>query len=296
MTALYITRHVRPKSSPRFGSVIERFFGITTRELIDNIAGNTKLRKNVRQITPQSDPSTHSGLYLSDIYQGLEEYFFSIYDNRKHPVTLQSPRSYFEASLISHGVRPHRLKRYEDILPILMPTAKGRPRDIDPARGLFVNYRFYGHPLLVDLGLKGSNAVVKPLPFDPGRVLVFLKGSWVVCKSKIDDELNRVPDFVRRCLYEEWLIEQRLVRTSHVDSRMKLRELLNELNQKAIENKEYWSNRELHKLVSVMDCTLPVAGPVESKALDRLNDLMGAALANALSSTSVGKLVGGNNA
>jgi putative transposase len=294
LTALFISRHVRPKSSPRFGSVIERFFGITMREFIDNVAGNTKIRKNVRQITPQSDSSTHSGLYLSDLYQGLENYFFNLYDNRKHPVTLQSPRAFFEASLISHGVRPHRLKRYEDLLPILMPTAKGRPRSIDPARGIFVNYRFYGHPLLADLSLKGWNAAVKPIPFDPGRVLVFLRGNWVVCKSKLNDEFSHAPDFVRRCLYEEWLIEQRLVRSSHVDSRMKLRELLNELNQKALDNKEYWRSRELHELVSVSDFSLPTSGPVESHALDRLNDLMGSALANAMCSASVGKLVEDN--
>ena len=67
LTALFIKRHVRPKSAPRFGAVLERMFGVVTRELIDNIAGNTKLRKNVRQLTPQSDPSTHSGLWLMDI-------------------------------------------------------------------------------------------------------------------------------------------------------------------------------------------------------------------------------------
>lgn len=291
LTSLFISRHVRPKSSPRFGAVIERFFGITMKEFIDNVAGTTKLRKNVRQITPQSDPTTHSGLYLADLYQGLEEYFFNIYDNRKHPATLQPPRAFFEASLISHGLRPHRLRRYEDILSILMPTAKGRLRNIDSARGIFVNYRFYGHPLLADLSLNGGNAVVKPIPFDPGRILVFLKGNWIVCKSKLNDELNRVPDFVRRCLYEEWLFEQRLVRISHDESRMKLRTLLNELNRKAIENKEYWKDRELQELVSVAAFPLPVTGPVDSKSLDHLNDLMSAALANALSSASVGRLV-----
>lgn len=291
LTSLFIARHTRPKSSPRFGSVIERIFGITMKEFIDNVAGNTKLRKNVRQITPQSDPTTHSGLYLADLYQGLEEYFFNIYDNRKHPATLQPPRAFYEASCISHGFRLHRLKRYEDILSILMPTAKGRARVIDPARGMFVNYRYYGHPLLTDLSLKGGNAVVKPIPFDPGSVLIFLKGNWVVCKSKLDDELNHAPDFVRRCLYEEWLFEQRLVRLSYDGSRMKLRKLLNELNQKALDNKEYWKNRELHELVSVSDFSLPVAGPAESKAFNRLNDLMGSALANAMRSTSVGKLV-----
>jgi hypothetical protein len=185
LTSLFITRYTRPKSAPRFGAILERMFGIVTRELIDNIAGNTKLRKNIRQVTPGADASVHSGLWLADLYLGLEEYFFTIYENRKHPATLQLPRAHYDASLIAHGRRLHRIRRYNDLLSILMPTAKGRPRTIDPARGIYVNYRYYGHPALTSLSLAGETTLVKPIPFDPGSMLAFLKGNLVVCKSEI---------------------------------------------------------------------------------------------------------------
>ena len=118
------------------------------------------------------------------MYQGLEDYFFKLYDNEKHSTTLQSPSSMFDASFIAHGARPHRLRRYEELMTVLMPTAKGRPRLIDPSRGVYVNYRYYGHPLLASLALGGSTAVVKPLPFDPGSVLVFMKGQWLMCRAR----------------------------------------------------------------------------------------------------------------
>lgn len=290
LTILYIIRHVRPKSAPRFGAILERMFGVVTRELIDNIAGNTKLRKNVRQITPQSDPSTHSGLWMADLYCGLEEYFFGIYDNRKHPATLREPRALFEASFISHGARLHRIRRYEDTLPILMPTAKGRPRVIDPARGINVNYRYYGHPLMATLAMSGTSALVKPIPFDPGTVLAFVKGNWVICQAGIHSDLARAPEIVRRCLFEEWRVEQRLVRASNEDSRMVIKHLQDRLNQKAIDNKEYWREREARDALTTG--TFPLgAAEAESDAVSTLDRMMQQAVASALAQGTRGELV-----
>jgi putative transposase len=275
LTALYIKRYVRAKSAPRFGAILERLFGIVTRELIDNIAGNTKLRKNVRQVSPQADPTTHSGLWLADLYEGLEQYFFSEYDTRKHPTTLREPRAMFDASVITYGMAPHRMRRYDEILSILMPTAKGRPRAIDPARGIYVNYRYYGHPLLTDLSLKGESVIVKPIPFDPGSVLAFMKGHWVVCRTGLHEDLRSAPEVVRRCLFEEWMVEQRLVRASHDDSRAKLRELMERLNQKALENKEYFQEREVRRnLQEVTQFPEDAAVLADSSALRQLNTMV----------------------
>jgi putative transposase len=291
LTALFVTRHVRPKSAPRFGSILERMFGVVTRQVIDNIAGNTKLRKNVRQLSPQADPTVHSGLWLADLYQGLEDYFFNLYDNEKHSTTLHAPRSMFDASFIAHGARPHRLRRYEELLTVLMPTAKGRPRLIDPSRGVYVNYRYYGHPLLANLALGGSTAVVKPLPFDPGSVLVFMKGQWLICRAGMHEDLRGAPEVVRRCLFEEWTLEQRLVEQSHDGSREKLRELLERLNQKALENKEVFRDREARALMAPATFPVAEAAAKPSASLNKLETMMAEAIAAALKSPSVGRLV-----
>lgn len=291
LTSLFIARHTRPKSAPRFGAILERMFGIVTKELIDNIAGNTKLRKNVRQVTPGADSSTHSGLWLADLYEGLEEYFFAIYENRKHPSTLRKPRAHFDTSLITHGQRLHRIRRYDDILSVLMPTAKGRPRTIDPARGIVVNYRYYGHPLLADLSLAGATTSVKPIPFDPGSVLAFIKGNWVVCKSALSSELQRAPEVVRRCLFEEWQVEQRLVREAHDNARMKLRNLINSLNEKALANKEYWRERESRDLLPFADFAQPGIVQADQTSLARLEGMMASAVAAAILNEGLGALV-----
>lgn len=291
LTSLFITRHTRPKSAPRFGSVLERLFGIVTRELIDNVAGNTKLRKQVRQITPATDASSHSGLWMADLYAGLEEFFFVTYEHRKHPTTLVAPRASFDSSLITHGQRLHRVRRYEDILSILMPCARGRPRTIDPARGIFVNYRYYGNPLLASLNLAGTTTLVKPIPFDPGVVLAFLKGNWIVCRSALSEELQRAPEIVRRCLFEEWVIEQRLVRDSHDGAREKVQQLIESLNEKALKNIEYWKDRTTHDFLSTADFSFAPTDQGETNALTRLDAMMKSAIGAAMNATNINALI-----
>jgi putative transposase len=296
LAALAISRYVRPKSAPRFGSLIERMVGTTTIELIAQIAGNTKLRKNVRQLSPGADPSRHSGLWLLDLQLGLENYFFNIYNDRKHPATLFKPDERFELSFVQHGARLHRMRRLEDILPVILPYARGSARLLDPARGLYVNYRHYSHEALTDRGLDGAAFLVKPIPFDPGLILAFVGNRWTVCRSQISKELEGAPEVVRRCLYEEWSIEQQLVAAARSSSLDKTVELIQKMNQRALENKEYWREREFKEVLASavfpsqekQHVSMP---PQDSSALAKLTSSMEEAVRTALASRSVGQLV-----
>lgn len=291
LSALFIKRYIRAKSAPKFGSILERMFGVVTTELVANIAGNTKARKNVRQLSRSADPTTHSGLWLADLYEGLENYFFSIYDSRKHSTTLRTPKELYDATLISFGLRPHRMHKLDDIMPILMPVAKGRPRKIDPARGVFVNYRYYGHPQLTDLSLKGTALLVKPIPFDPGSIFAYLKGEWLICKTGLHEDIRSAPELIRRCLFEEWSIEKRLVEKEGDLNRRKLRILMDQLNQKAIDNKEYFKDRDVQSYLG--DDSFAEATPISSSAsaLDALNRMMTNAVAKVIANPSAGKLM-----
>ena len=50
----------RPAQQPRYGSLIERLFGTTTTELLNQLRGNTQATKNVRQMTSEVDPRQHA--------------------------------------------------------------------------------------------------------------------------------------------------------------------------------------------------------------------------------------------
>ena len=253
LTSLMIDRHVRPKSEPRFGAILERMFGIVTSELLSGIAGNTKSRKQVRQLTAAVDASAHSGLTLMDLASGLEDYFFNIYNKRKHPTTLRVPDQLFESSLISGGFRKFRMKRRDDVLPVLAPTARGKPHILDPVRGISLNYLYYGHPELAKLSLAKSELVVKVIPWDPGFILCHHEGRWLECRSRMYTELRQVPEFVRQCVFEEWLAERKLTRDSHADAARETRELIDRMNLAAQQHKEYFKDREFRRFLSYAD-------------------------------------------
>lgn len=296
LAALYIERFVRPKGSPRFGSVIERMFGTTTRQLIDNLVGNTKLRKNVRQLVPSVNPSSFAGLWLIDLYVGLEEYF-NLYNARKHPTTLQSPDDKTEASLIAQGRRLHRVRRLEDILPIIAPMARGRTRVLDPARGLFVNYRYYSNPALAHYSLRDTDLLVRPVPFDPGLILTFFRGQWITCHAPLAPEVKNAPEVVRRVLAEEWQIEQQLASASSDETREEIVKLTEELNERAKLNQEYWADRKYRDLLKATvfpaaDLGDKVTAPAKTK-LEALGSAMTNAVQTAMESV-FGELRSGN--
>ena len=293
LASLYIERFVRPKGSPKFGSVIERMFGTTTRQLIDNLLGNTKLRKNVRQLVPGINPSSFAGLWLIDMYMGLEE-FFTRYNARKHSTTLQAPDAMTEASLITQGRRLHRVRQLVDILPIISPMARGCTRVLDPARGLFVNYRYYSNPALAHYSLRDTDLLVRPVPFDPGLILTFFRGQWITCHAPLAPEVKSAPEVVRRVLAEEWQIEQQLANASSDQAREEIAKLTEELNQRAKMNQEYWADRKYRELLKATvfpaaDFDGRTAAPAKTR-LEALGSRMEDAVRAVMESRAFGKL------
>lgn len=292
LTALRIERHVRAKSGARFGSVLERLFGLTLTELIHNAPGNTKMTKRVRELTKAVDPSTHSGLTLLYLLEALESYFFSIYDTRKHPTTLCQPRNGFDTSFISDGLRPHRMVQLADIHPLLCPHARTKPATVDPARGVFVNYQYYGHPLLIGPN-RFDDVMLKPVVGDPSVIYAFIAGEWRICRASSFTEMQHLPEAAKRCLYEELWFEQKLVTASHDQARAKVRELLDQLNQQALKTKEYFKDRSLQELLQVASVnTKPPESSDEEPRARKFVDLMRSAAAEVLASNQYGNLVG----
>lgn len=290
--ARILARHWRPKSAAKVGAVIERLFGFTNTALIANLLGNTKARKDVRSLTRQIDPSKYSGLTLANLYYGLEQFFFEEYDDRKHPALLRSPRAVYEDARLSDGERLNGLIRVDDILPMALPTVRGASRTIDASRGIYVNYDYYGHPRLTDLRLDGTKAIVKSVPFHPGYILAFADGEWLTCKSKFYGELQTVPEFVRRSVYEEWLLEQRLVALDHKRFSLSVSEILDKLNAKTLANRKAWEDQDTRDLYRHFGTVVSAAPQTNTdKTVDALQERFSQAFQAAKTNDNYGELV-----
>ncbi len=179
------TKKTRPPAKARFGSVCERLFGITNTRFIHNLAGNTQITRNVRQVTKSVNPKEHASWSLPELYDYLAEYLYEVYDTIEHPALGLAPRDAYERGVAATGARPHR--QIADDLEFQMwtlpTTAKGTAK-VAPGRGVKINHIYYWAEALRDPTLEHSQVGVRYDPFDAGVAYAFTGGRWVQCHSE----------------------------------------------------------------------------------------------------------------
>jgi transposase InsO family protein len=199
--AFDITIKYRPKHEPRFGSVIERLFGITNTEFIHLLRGNTKIRRRIRQVSMSHDPSRLAAWTIEAIDESLCDWAYNRYDTESHGTLKRSPRDVFESTIKLTGERRHRLLAYDrEFLILTMPSTKKGAAKVQPGGRVKVDYDYYGCEELESL--VGSEVEVR---FDPLNVMyayVRIKDKWVRCVCNKYLHLARMTERERK-LYSD---------------------------------------------------------------------------------------------
>ena len=181
-----ITKKTRPQAAARFGTVLERLFGVANSRFIYNLAGNTQLAKgNVRDITTAVDPQRRATWTLAALAERFAEFVYEVYDQLDHPALGRSPREVFTQGLRQSGERAHRrICDSEEFRILTLPsTAKGTAKVI-PGRGVRINYLFYWNDAFRDGRVEGLSLPVRYDPFDAGLAYAFVHGGWRQCLSE----------------------------------------------------------------------------------------------------------------
>ncbi len=179
------TKKSRPPAQARFGSVCERLFGTANEQLIHNLAGNTKVMRNVRQVTKSVNPKNHAVWVLADLHHMLSEWAYEVYDTLQHPALGQSPRDAFQAGLAVGGTRPERIVPYNDdfILTTLPTTTKGTAK-VQPGMGVKIQNIYFWSDAFREQALEGKSVPIRFDPFDAGVAFAQVGRSWVRCISQ----------------------------------------------------------------------------------------------------------------
>ena len=201
--ALYkVTLIYRPVSKGRFGAQGERMFGTLNTNLAHVLAGNTTLRKNVRQMSEEVDPNKHAIWTLPELDKVLCDYFYEVYDTLEHRELLVTPRFAYEKSLEQHGTRSFRIVPYNELFMITTSptTAKGEAKV--QRDGLKIRYLYYYHS---DLQRHlGKMLKVRYDPFDKSVAWAFADGRWLRLKSRHQDLLRNVTEHDLDLVTSEW--------------------------------------------------------------------------------------------
>jgi len=182
----------RPQAKPRFGSVIERLFGTANTTFVHNLAGNTQVTKNVRQMTKSVDPKRHAVWTLGDLYLVLRCWAYEVYDTTEHPALFQTPREVWATGWLRSGWRPKQLIPYdEDFIFFTLPTTPKATAKLVPSRGVKINHLFYWTDAFLDHPeLEKTQLPVRYDPYDIGHAYVCIKGQAVKCISEHYDQFK----------------------------------------------------------------------------------------------------------
>ena len=179
------TKKTRPFAKARFGSPIERLFGVTNTRFIHNLRGNTQITRNVRQVTKSVDPRELAVWTLAELHTRLSEYLFEVYDTMDHPALGQGPREAFQAGLAAFGLRPEcRIPYNQDFMILTLPAPPKGTAKVRPSRGVKVNYIYYWSGSFQDPAIEGQQVPVRYDPFDAGTAYAYVEGRWVECHSE----------------------------------------------------------------------------------------------------------------
>lgn len=198
--AFEITVKRRPKAKGRFGSLVENMMGVTNKEFVYNLIGNTQLSHNdVRQVTSSHDPRRLAVWSLGPLYERLCDWAYNRYDTEEHGTLKESPRSLFTRMTALTGHRSHRLIKYDENFRVMtLPTTrKGTAKNI-LGKGVKINNEYYRHPILDERKLLEKHLPVKFEPYDYSVAWAYADDKWVKCLSQEHYQLRGLTELELR--------------------------------------------------------------------------------------------------
>jgi putative transposase len=206
----FVTKLDRPAQQPRFGSVVERLFGTTNTELLQQLRGNTQASKVPRQMTDEVDPKRLAVWTLDAFARRLTEYCQEVYDQMEHHALFQSPREAFLQGMLRAGKRAHTLIPYSEAFLIqTRPTTRLGVAKIHQSRGITVNGLQYWHECMRLPTVFGQTVHVRYEPYNMGFAYAYIDGQWLECIAETFLQVHGRSEHEWNLILEEWREHQR---------------------------------------------------------------------------------------
>ncbi|QMS92341.1 DDE-type integrase/transposase/recombinase [Nostoc edaphicum CCNP1411] len=182
------TKKHRPPNMPKFSSIVERWFGSSNKQFINELRGNTQVTKHVRLVNKANNPKNLAVWTLDELYDYfINGYCYGAYDRKEHPALEGfSPYDSFHAGLAHSGSRAHQKIIYDDQFRILtLPSTLKGTAKVQPSTGVRINQQDYWSidDSFLRPDIEGQQVPVRYDPFDYGTAYAYVHGHWVRCIS-----------------------------------------------------------------------------------------------------------------
>lgn len=210
LSQCFVTKINRPPQQPHFGSVIERIFGTTTSEFLNQLRGNTQPSKVPRQMTREVDPKQLAVWTLERFAARLTEYVYEVYDVMEHLTLFMSPREAYAQGMELAGVRSHRVIDYSEVfLMQTRPTTRTGKAKVYRGRGITINGLQYWHERMVASNVAGQTVPVRFEPYDMGVAYAYIDGQWLECVADAYAQVHGRSEKEWNWILDEWREHQR---------------------------------------------------------------------------------------
>ncbi len=191
LCALYeVTLRRRPPAEGRAGTLIERCFGVINTQFFYNLAGNTQITKNVRQVTKSVDPKNLAVWTMEEVGDLLEGYFAKVYDQRPHPAFNMTPAQRYDQGLVIAGERSNRRILYDQTFNIqTLATTPSGVATVQRGYGAKIHYMYFWSDDMKNPQVEGTKVPVRYDPFDVSVAYAYIHKRWVRCTCECRDAL-----------------------------------------------------------------------------------------------------------
>lgn len=191
LATLRVTKVTRAKSKPRFGSILERWFGVNNQQFIHELRGNNQALQNPRAMSPSHDPRLRAEWNLTSFTERFEKYIHQVYHQIEHPALDVTPQVALTLGIQRSGERLNRRFTFDENFKMLcMPsTARGKAKVI-AGRGVKINYLYYSAPALRAPLLRGTLVEVRYDPMNIARAYAYVDGRWETILSEYRAEFE----------------------------------------------------------------------------------------------------------
>jgi putative transposase len=185
LARMRVTKKIRPTAAGRYGSLVERFFGLTNQEFIHNLWGNTQATRDPRRMSPTHDPKVLAEWDIETFSDAFDGFIERGYGRLEHSALGMSPNEAMAAGMKLFGTRPHKIEPYTgEFIRWTMPsTARGKAKVV-PGRGIKINYLYYWSDVFKSPKVEGRVVPVRFNPFDLSFACAFIDGQWIDLQSE----------------------------------------------------------------------------------------------------------------
>lgn len=185
---LGVHKRMRPASHPRFGNIMERFFGLQNTEFTHVLHGNNKALQSPRSMSQTHDPRNLAVWNLRAFREAFEGFLSKVYHAVEHPALGISPSVAMEIGFLQSGARTHTLIAYDrNFLTATMPTTVKETSKVQRDGSFKANKIDYFADGLLDY--VGQDMPVRYDPFDASRAFVMGRSGWIEARSLYAHEL-----------------------------------------------------------------------------------------------------------